>query len=128
MEDKTREQLELTMRDCLDRAEACDADSEDYFKLIQKATAIGEVLNDEKKIDTEMEVEQMKIEAQGQMSFKDWCMCLIPGALAGIGLAARMIFMRKQTADICRFEETNSFASSAGRSLTGSLRDGFKLR
>ena len=35
MEEKTREQLELTMRDCLDRAEACEPDSEDYFKLIQ---------------------------------------------------------------------------------------------
>ncbi len=127
MEEKTREQLELTMRDCLDRAEACDPDSEDYFKLIQKATAIAEVLNDEKKIDTEKEVELTKIEANSKMSFKDWCMCLIPSAIAAIGIGARMIFQSRQTDKIMKFEETNTWASSGGRAVTGSLRDEFKL-
>lgn len=127
MEKETREQLELTMRDCLDRAEVCDADSEDYFKLIQKATAIGEVLNAEKKIDAEKEVEQQKIEANGKMSIKDWIMIGVPALTAGIGLAVKMIFQSKQTDKIMKFEETNTWASSGGRAVSGSLRDEFKF-
>ena len=52
---------------------------------------------------------------------------LIPSAIAAIGIGARMIFQSKQTDKIMKFEETNTWASSGGRAVTGSLRDEFKL-
>ena len=127
MEQKTREQLELNLRDCLDRAEACDADSEDYFKFLKEANAIGATLNAEDQIRNEAEIEREKIEAQSKMHLKDWLTVLAVPVAGLVTMGIKIIFQSKQTDKIMKFEETNTWASSGGRAVTGSIRDEFKL-
>ncbi len=128
MEDLTRENLETTLNDCLERADACPADSEDYFKLIQKATAIGQILNDDKKIESQKEVDLKKIEKDSQITFKDIFVIGTPIAAGGIGLLFRSWMLNRQTIRLCNFEKDYSFTTSAGRSLAQqSFRDLFNF-
>lgn len=127
MNEVTRKNLEDTMNDCLDKAYACPADSEDYTKLIQKAVQIGEVLNEEKKIDTEKEVELKKIEQSGEISKKDLFVVGAPIVAGGIGLGFRSFILWAQTKAVCQFERDNTFTSSAGRYIAGAFRDLFSF-
>ncbi len=127
MEEKTIKNLEDTMNDCLDKAYACDADSEDYTKLIAKATAIANVLNENKKIDSEKEVELKRIEQQEQITTKDIFVVGAPIAAGGIGLMFKSWVLRNQLKDITEFEKTNSYVSSAGKWIVGTLRDIFNF-
>lgn len=127
MDQKTIKNLEDTMNDCLDKAFACDADSEDYTKLINQAVSIGKVLNDEKKIESEKEVDLKKIEAESEITKKDIFVVGAPIAAGGIGLAFRSWVLRHQLKDITNFERTNTYSSSAGRWIVGTLRDIFNF-
>ena len=127
MNDNSRKNLEDTMNDCLDKAYACDADSEDYTKLIQKAVQIGEILNEEQKIESDKEIELKKIEQSSNVTMKDMFLIGTPILAEGVWLGVKMWFMRVQTKDICHFEETNTFTSSAGRWIAGTFRDLFSF-
>lgn len=127
MNEKTRKNLEDTMNDCLDKAYACPADSEDYTKLIQRAVQIGEVLNEEKKIDSEKEVELKKIEQSGEITKKDRYLVEVPILAGGLGLAFRSAVLWVQTKAVCQFERDNTFTSSAGRYIAGAFRDLFSF-
>ena len=116
MEEKTRQNLEDTMNDLLDRAYACEADSEDYLKYIKQASQIADVLNDEKKIEASCEVTK-----------KDMFVVGAPIAAGGIGMLFRAWVLKRQTHDICEFEINNSFTSSAGRWLSQSFRELFSF-
>ncbi len=127
MDEKTIKNLEQTMNDCLDRAYACDADSEDYGKLINQAVAIGKILNDEKKTEVDKEVELKKLEEASSINKKDLFTVGAPIAAGGIGLAFRSWVLRNQLKDITNFEKTNTYMSSAGRWIVNSLRDIFSF-
>lgn len=127
MDEKTMKNLEDSMNDCLDRAYACDAESDDYLKLIQKATAIGEVLNENKKIEYNKEVELKKIEKDQNISKKDLFVIGAPIAASGIGLAARTLILKAQTLAICDFEKHNTFTTTAGRYVAQAFRDIFSF-
>lgn len=127
MDEKTRKNLEDTMNDCLDRAYACDAESDEYLKLIAKAAQIGELLNEEKKIESNKEIELKKIEQNGEITKKDYFLVGAPIAAGLVELGFRSKVLRQQLKDITNFERTNTYTSSAGRWIVGTLRDIFNF-
>ena len=127
MDDKTRKNLEDSMNDCLDRAYACEADSEDYLKYISKATSIANVLNEEKKIDSERETELKKIEKNGEITKKDIFVASVPLLTMLLDLGIRSNIFTNQMKAITNFERTNTYTTSGGRWITGSLRDIFNF-
>ncbi len=127
MDDKTRKNLEDSMNDCLDRAYACEADSEDYLKYISKATSIANVLNEEKKIDSERETELKKIEKNGEITKKDVFVASVPLLTMLLDLGIRSNIFTNQMKAITNFERTNTYTTSGGRWITGSLRDIFNF-
>lgn len=130
MEEKLRKNLEDTANDCLDKAYACTADSDDYPVYIDKSVSIVKELNQErkieydyevelKKIETEKEIELMKIEQSGKITAKDAFLAVI-----GISdLFCRFGFFREQMRAITNFEKTNTYVSSASRQILGTIKD-----
>lgn len=118
MEKNSKSNLELAMNDCLQRAEVCAAGDEDYLKLINNARAIGEVLNEQRKIEVQREIEMTKIENENDASNPKFLLgMLIPIAGEGLMLGFRYYILRKQTRDVCYFEKNYSFTTQAGKSL-----------
>ena len=64
MEDKTLKKFELGVNDCLDKAEVCPADSDDNFRNYDHAEKMAKILIEEKKIDSELELESKKIDLE----------------------------------------------------------------
>ena len=127
MNEKTRKNLEDTMNDCLDRAYACEADSEDYVKYISKATSIANILNEEQKIQSEKEVELKKVEQGGEITKKDVFLAGAPILTLLLDLGLRNTIFTSQMKRITDFELHNTYTTSGGRWITSSLRDIFNF-
>ncbi len=127
MENLTKENLETMLNDCLERADACPVDSDDFFKLNQKAIAIGQILNENQKIENDREVELKKIESMSNVTFKDWVVIGVPIVASFIELGFRSWRLERQTRQVCEFEKNYSFTTSAGRNIAQSFRDIFSF-
>lgn len=125
MEEKTIKNTEQTVNDLMDRMYACDADSEDYTKYGDQALALMKVLQEEKRIENEKEIELKKIEAQSNISKKDVFLVGGPILASGLGLIFRSWVLKNQLSDISKFEIEGTYTSSAGRWIVGTLRDLF---
>lgn len=109
---ESRQHLEQTMNDLLDRAWACESDSPDYIQYIKEADRIATILNESNN---------------GDITKKDLLVVGAPIAAAGIGYFWKERFLWQYTKTICNFERTNTFTSTAGRSMIGILRNIFRL-
>ena len=127
MDERTRKNAEQTANDLMDRMIGCDPDSEDYVKYADRAATLMKILNEEKKIESEKEVELKKIEASKSISKKDLFTVGVPIAAGGFGLIFRSWVLRNQLKDITEFETENTYTSSAGRWIVGTLRDIFNF-
>lgn len=130
MDDLSKRNLVNAMNDCFDRAEVCDADSEDYLKLLDKASKMASILNDQEQMEMNLELERQKqLFEEEKMQRSEWFdrlkLILTVGVPVGLELF-RMYYERQtlilHTKAICDFERTNTFTSYAGKGLVGSLR------
>lgn len=119
MNEKTIKNFEDSANDCLDKAFACSADSEDYPVYMDKAVALGKVINEHERIENEKEIELKKIEMENSVSKKD----LYRTCDEKLDLALRSGFLLVMLKGISNFEIENRYISSASRWLIGSLRE-----
>lgn len=111
--------VEESANDCLDRAEVCPCDSEDYFKLLNMAATLTGLSNERKKIEYEHELESKKYEdSKNWKDLKFLLPLILPVCTTVITLVYNRNTLRLQTRDICNFEKTNTFTYSAGKGLS----------
>lgn len=119
MNEKTIKNYEDSVNDCLDKAFACDFDSEDYPILMDKAVALGKVINEHEKIKNEKEIELKKIEASQVISQKD----KFNASKDFVDLALRSGFLAMMLKAVSNYELNNTYISSASRWVLGTLRE-----
>lgn len=135
-ESKTLKNADLAANDCYDRAEVCDAMSDDYFRYLDKAEKQVRLILDSKKLDMEKEIELKKIEVelnkldleklklQDEKSLKNpkfWVETLgIPVTL----MSLKMIFWIIAAIESAKFETTSIATLSASKGVFRYVTDG----
>ena len=136
MNDNTLKNIELAMNDCFDRADVCPADSDDYFKLLDKAERLGRLLNESQKLQHEMnedlvrdDLERKKVDLEIKKyedfdisNWKYWVDKMLIPLTTGLGASLvvllvkdRMILRVAQVATA--FEKDNTWSTSFGKSV-----------
>lgn len=136
MDKNTKEQLEQSLQDHLDRMWACDAESEDYFKYGDKVIRIGTVLNETEKIEsqTRIELKKLELEEEKLKHDSDWKnpkfligLC-VPIGVAAVGTLYRSWYTANMLKDVCAFETNNTITSTPGKWVVRKINDIFDFK
>lgn len=125
MKENSVEELERSMIDCLERAEACTVDAaDDYFMYLDRANKIGELLVEREKAVKEQEFNERKYEESKdwKTDWKFWVQIGVPVLTQIFCMAYDRHTLMMHTRTVCEFEQTNTFTTQAGKGIGGSLR------
>ena len=120
--DEVKEKLEEAMDRCLRKAETT-VDAGEFEKYIEGSVKIAEALNDIKKSEDQIQMEEKKFKAS--KNWKDPIIWIPLGATFFTMVIGKLIdrnTLYRQTVAVCNFEETNTFTTQAGKGLGSSLR------
>lgn len=116
---KTKEKLEEALDFCIEKAKSCSG--EEATDYISEAVKIANSIIEMEKNESEMELEVRKYE-ESKFDYSN----LYPIAAGFVSSLLIEIFrsgvLMKQTKMICNFEKTDTFTTSAGKGILGSLR------
>ena len=125
MQKDTLNEIELAMRDCLDRAAVCTVDSdEDYFRLLDRAERLGKIYNEALKLENEklnederLRLEQLKYSDDSIQNWKYWVK-IFGSKLPEVGLLILKGCIILKMAHIASdFEATNTWSTSMGKGV-----------
>lgn len=135
-ETKILKNAELSANDCYDRAEVCDALSDDYFKYLDRAEKQVKLLLESKRLDNEKEIELKKIDVelkklefeakklQSEGSLKNprfWIEALV---IPLIILSVKMLFWIITAIESAKFERSDIASLSASKGVFRYVIDG----
>lgn len=120
--DEVKQKLEEAMDRCLRKAETT-VDAGEFDKYIEGSVKIAEALNDIKKSEDQIQMEEKKFKSS--RNWKD-PMFLIPLVMPFVTMLVGKVIDERilwhQTVAVCEFEKTNTFTTQAGKGLGSSFR------
>lgn len=133
-ENKNINTEEQTLQDLMDRAWACDADSDEYLDICDKIIKMQGALNEKKKIENQKEIdlEKLKLEREKMDKDQNWLNpkflipILVPVAFGLIDTVYRSWFTASMLRDVSELEkEMIVTTSTPGKWVVRSIQDMF---
>lgn len=132
--EKTINSEEQTLQDLVDRAWACDAESDDYLEICDKIIKMRAGLNEKQKIENqkEIEFEKLKIEREKMERDRNWLdpkfliPVVVPLAFGLLDTFYRSWFTANMLRDVSEMEKDMIVTSGTpGKWVVRSVQDWF---